>query len=165
MEKAGGGHSDFAGKGIVTPERLGDAVESTIGSKAYGYEGTPLAAYAKAGQRATIPAKESPSETIMKLATVLAGGAGLGSLAGHEGLHQAGGNDSYGLGYLGGGLLGGASGLTTGKILRSPVMQRYLRNQAIPRSVSGRFLDKELSQPAILAETLARTKREKQPTK
>jgi len=127
LDRAAKGQDAAAAEYQLTPKKLGAAAEHILGD-AYGMEQHALAQYARSGQRVLTPLKEQAKhESMMHLATILAGGAA-GAGAGGEATRHDG-----PLGYL----VGGAAGLIGTPLLAAAMHsrggRRYLGNQGLPR--------------------------------
>ena len=158
LDRAAKGQDIAAAEHQFTPKKLGAAAEHILGD-AYNLEQHPMAAYARSGQRIMTPLKEQAKhESMMHLATILAGGAA-GAGAGGEATRHDG-----PAGYL----LGGAAGLVGTPILaalmHSGLGRRYLGNQGLPKVFEGRGdhmrskpgITQDRAQALMMAEALAK---------
>jgi len=159
LDRAAKGQDAAAAEHQFTPKKLGAAAEHILGD-AYGLEQHPMAQYARAGQRILTPLKEQAKhESMMHLATILAGGAAGAGVGGEATRHDG------PLGYLAGGAAGLIGTPMLAALMHSGIGRRYLGNQGLPKTFEGRHpgqfrskpgLTQDRAQQLMMAEALAK---------
>lgn len=154
IDRALRGQDPAAAEGLITPKKLGAASQHILGDE-YGLEQHPLAEHARAGQRILKPLeKQEPKESMMHLATILAGGAGLGTAIGGQAQEKH--DNPYGY------LLGGAAGMVGTPMLAALMHSRpgtaWRGNQVLPRAAQPRMVQ-DPANALLMAEALAKSRR------